>query len=271
VGQARHVGAATQGQRRFSESTASLAEPLPFLLPAHRESLRAHPAQRSIADAAQCDWSASVKRPGVTWTLGVADGLVAASRVEGSDEDLAALVSFAATQLIGLPAREAREHGASRTELALRGLGGAIPVKGILLPKRAGTGLAELQSMLDEWTLTHDKKFGATKGLNEFERAPQATWAGMGADERISRVRDIVAKTSTRMGLDADAVQLLAIEKEILVHLSQPDVAGSGAKGRVLMAVERALRIELDPALVVTTEERRDGNKLRRLTVAKEA
>jgi hypothetical protein len=239
-------------------------------VPGHLDTLRANPAGPSAGDLAGCTWRASLARGGVTWTLGVRDGVIAGSHVEGAT-DLLALASFAATQLVGLPVREAREHGAARTELALRGLGGEVPVKGVFLPRRAGTGFSDLQAILDEWASAYDAHHGAATGLNEYDVAPGAAWARMGADEQLLRARDVVARTAAELGLAPDAVQVIAIERDVVVQLTQPDVTGSGAKGRVLMAVERALRRELEPALVVTTEERRDGNKLRRLTVAKEA
>lgn len=253
---------------------ASIELDLPFLSPEHLPALNAAKVAAAVGDARDGDWLGATTRDDATWRVGVRQGKVASASVQAEASarpEWVRFLSFAGQALLGLPLREARDHGAGHVELALRGRGPKVPVKGIWLPSRAGTAFRTLQELLDELAKAHAEDFGAPKGWNEWLSPPGRAWQFMNADERLTKVRAVVAKVARTHGLEPEAVPVRGIAQEILVHVAHPDVAGSGAKGQVLMSVERALRDELDPALVVTTDERPDGNKLRRLTVSKES
>jgi len=215
-------------------------------------------------------WCSVAERGGVRWAVGVSSsGALVASEVTGKG-DLARLARCTASLLVGLNLRELRDHGVAHTELALRGRSTAGGAPGIFLPRQGGTLFGELQDLLDElwrrWTLDQ----GNPLGLNEWDRQPSAEWLGLSERAQRDRLQSVVDRTVVGLGLSANAVPVLGMDQGFLVLCAHPPVDGSGPKGGVLMAIERALRDSIDPALVVTTEERKDGNKLRRLTVAGE-
>ncbi|MBC8072706.1 MAG: hypothetical protein IAG13_30580 [Deltaproteobacteria bacterium] len=161
-----------------------------------------------------------------------------------------------------LPIIEAADHGVLRLEHTLRT--GAPPVPGIVTPKAAAEIFDRPHALLRDALASYRAATGYAELTSSHDGGPSAQWRARASDERHAAIAGCVASFIATRDLPADAFRLVAIEFDVrLVFRAAPNPE----LPRLTMALERAIRHDLDPRLEVYLEEIRDRNKLRRLAI----
>lgn len=99
---------------------------------------------------------------------------------------------------------------------------------------------------------------------------PDDAWLDAGADFRLSRVSDAIAGFCDTHGMPADAVLPIGILDDlsgwpVRVVVACSDAVPASDRSSLIRSLERILKEQIEPALTVLYEARRDGNKIRRL------
>lgn len=194
------------------------------------------------------------------------ENVSAAGFVCERDADAANLLEAYCRSVIGLPIREAFEHGPSRLLGKAKADGAAGQVMGILLPANAGHPF----DLLARLTGTLASGFGADKSRNEYHHPPAEGWLALGDDGREDRLRSEIEAFLADVGQPGDVIQLDMLENDLDGHPVRVTVDfGFGldpaAKPGMVRSLEGRLKSAIDRSLQVYVVERRDESKLRRL------
>lgn len=99
---------------------------------------------------------------------------------------------------------------------------------------------------------------------------PDDSWLDAAADSRLSRVSDAIAGFCDAQGIPADAVFPIGILDDlsgwpVRVVVACSETVPASDRSSLIRSLERILKEQIEPALTVLYEARRDGNKIRRL------
>jgi hypothetical protein len=162
----------------------------------------------------------------------------------------------------GLPLIEAADHAVIRLEHTLRD--GAAPVPGIVTPRAAASAFDRPLALLRDALASYRAATGYAELTSSHDAGPSAAWRALDRDARHRVIGELVADFIAGHGLPADAFALVGIEFDVrLVFRAAPNLE----LPRLTMALERAIRDDIDERLEVYLEEIRDRNKLRRLAI----
>jgi hypothetical protein len=236
------------------------------------------------AEGALADWLASFAIARRHAELPKGDGLVLAERdgvslglladaeeiVIGAgyradaDPDAASLLEAYCRSVIGLPLREAAEHGATRLLGTARAAGAVGAGDGILLPANAEDPFPLLQELcMKLWD-------AGTEDPNEFHQSPSADWLALSDDQRIASLKAAIGAFLSAEGQPGDVVQLAALEHDldgfpVRVTVDFGFGLDPALKPDIVRRLESNLKSGIDRSLQVYVVERRDESKLRRL------
>lgn len=212
------------------------------------------------------DGLVTAERDGITLALTAdADGIVTgAGYLSESNVDAGRLLEAFCRSVIGLPLREATEHGPTRLLGTARAEGAVGRGTGILLPANASHPFPLLQE------LCMSIADAGNEDPNEFHHSPAADWLALSGDHRANATKAAIAAFLSAEGQPGDIVQLAALENDLDGHPVRVIVDfGFGVDPKVkpdmVRRLEGALKSSLDRSLQVYVVERRDENKLRRL------
>lgn len=206
---------------------------------------------------------------GVTLTvcLNPANKVIRAARFQaGKDETI--LEVFCRT-IDGMPLEEAAAYGA---DYALHHLTGSLDrpsdvgiLRAAALLPALGTAQAILRGIRNEAR--------AEPGMASIYRARfldvPAAWRELPAEDRLERIREILASHLAELGVAADLLRADRLEDDIRgrpvrVTLTHAKGADTSALPGIMRALEKRLRQKAAPWLELYAEERVDRNALRR-------
>lgn len=212
------------------------------------------------------DGLVTAERDAVTLALTAdADGIVTGAGYRSeSDPDTACLLEAYCRSVIGLPIREAIEHGPARLLGAARAAGAVGRGTGILLPANASHPFPLLQELCMSVGAADDED------PNEFHHSPAADWLALSDEQRKGALKAAIATFLSSEGQPGDTVLLAALENDLDGHPVRVIVdfgfgVDAKAKPDMVRRLEGALKSGLDRSLQIYVVERRDENKLRRL------
>lgn len=200
----------------------------------------------------------------VTLSLAVdrASNIVHASFAGAADRLEVGVLEALCTIIEGLPLVEAADHGVIRLERMLRE--GEAPVPGIATPRAVASAFDRPQALLRD-ALAHGRALlDLAERTSSFDAGPGARWRSLDAAGRADAIATAVASFTTTNALPADTFSLVAVEHDIRLVFR---AASTPELPRLVMALERMIRADIDPRLEVYLEEIRDRNKLRRLAI----
>jgi hypothetical protein len=173
-----------------------------------------------------------------------------------------ALLDLFCALITGLPLLEATHHGLLRLEASLRDPAAPPPLPGIILPLAAHPRFALPAALIAGALAAYRAATGYAELRAPYHLAPGPRWQAASATDRRDQIERVLGTVR-----DADGVTLAAIEHDVRIVLDLPDDVTSAARQTILMRIERALKIAVDPRLEVYAQDRKDRNKLRRLAV----
>lgn len=166
--------------------------------------------------------------------------------------------------LVGLPVQEAGDHAALRLERTLRA-DGQRPVPGIVLPENADAVFVRPMRLVRDVAAAYAAYSGYAPGRNTFTSRPSAEWLSLPRDDKMRRLGQAIDDATESVGLRPGDVAVMDIEHHVRVTLAFAENVDVAIKPRSIMALERTLRGNLEPALQLFSIELNDANKLRRL------
>jgi len=171
----------------------------------------------------------------------------------------------------GLPSQEVADHVGLNVIGSLVDEDSAVPVPGILLPANAGTvfaiapGLA--RDILNQYLTAKRRE----PEVNFYYATPSPEWQALGAPQRVQAVDVKLRGFLQSDGLYPDDMILLRVERNrngyhVRCVLDFSDRIAVGDKPRLLRALERTLRRDVEAQLEVLAAKAQDTSPLRRLT-----
>lgn len=160
--------------------------------------------------------------------------------------------------LEGRPVQENSDHAVLRLERQLRDRAAAPPVPGIVTPDNADPALAALQRLVREVMASYRRQTASASSVNGYDEPAAADWRVLSPDQRLERVRDVVARHAEGAGVE---VVRLEGDQRIVVQS-----IGSGEPLTLphrLLAIEAALRDTVERTLQVYLQPRIDENRPR--------
>lgn len=170
----------------------------------------------------------------------------------------------------GLPLVEAADHGASRLEYTWRDRSRRPACAGIVTPRSAGSEFVLAHALVRAALQAYRDATGYAEPYSSFDAGVAPRWRALDAAGRRTAITRCCDAFAAARELQPGAFELVAIEFDVrLVLRADASLAGAGLPALV-MALERAIRSEVDPRLEVYLEELRDRNKLRRLAIVED-
>ena len=165
----------------------------------------------------------------------------------------------------GLPLQEAADHGSIHALERIRGDSKAMPVKGILTPRSAGSAFSLSEHLIRDILAQHQAAIG-DKGTQNFWNPPlSASWRAKSADERLAVIQPLVSTFVADHGLNAGDLQVTEIEKARRIVVKFASGIRHEQKPILLMQLEQHIRRATGDRLEVYMEEMKDNNQIRRL------
>lgn len=169
---------------------------------------------------------------------------------------------------IGRPIRDVLDHGAERTEFGLRKNRAKRPVAGIVLPNNAHPVFGELQATLAALrSQCQAFEESWSQAYNEYDSGAGPTWNALSDEARSDKINALLLDFKARHADQVEALSLVRLLGGVRVHASLLSSATSEQKAVLVSRLEEELRDHLEPRLELFLEQKKDQNKLRRLSV----
>ncbi len=266
------------GAWRLEVSGIGAAHLLNHVAPAYRAALlaRLDAAQLRHASAihpAPGEDILSAQQGGITLsaTVPAGSGIISHAVHTGAAEPVPrAALDYLCDILSGLPVQEASDHAAHRLLARLAAPGAPRPVPGILLPDNADPLFALTLALTRGLAAAWRQRMGPATTENEFATAPCSAWAALPAPARAAAVASHLAAFAAQAGLPEHALQLSAMEPNLLGHEVRAVIAfaeglAAEAKPDLARRAERWLKSALDLHIELYVVELTDQNVIRRL------
>ncbi|MGB0683118.1 MAG: hypothetical protein ACPGOV_10440 [Magnetovibrionaceae bacterium] len=194
------------------------------------------------------------------------DGDIIAAGHERATGSLAAVLDQLSETIIGLPPQEAADHALIKTEVALRDVAERRAVNGIVTPGALGPVFAQAEALLRGAAKRWRAATATPWPDNEYDPGPGADWLALSDFERRSALAEAMMATTESHGLDAEDIQITAIEFDVRVVLAFGGSLAKADRQALLMTLERDVKARVDNRLELYMEELTDQNTIRRLS-----
>ncbi|GLR80777.1 hypothetical protein HUE56_00805 (plasmid) [Azospirillum oryzae] len=181
-----------------------------------------------------------------------------------------AILDALCSAILDTPVDDAADHGAIRAMASLHAVELTRPVAGVLHPVNADPAFVPVVRMAHAIRDDYWARMNLPPRYNEFDQLPSASWLGLDAAERMSRISAAIAAFLTEAGLTEGDIRLLRIDDDlhgqpVRILVTFGNGVAPKEKPPAMRALERALKRGVDQSLQLYHEQLKDQNAIRRL------
>lgn len=194
--------------------------------------------------------------------------VIACGHQESQDTESKASLEVFCQEAKGRPIREVLDHGVERTEFQLRKARELRPISGIVLPNNAHSAFGKLKELVTALRPQCQRfEQSWSESYNEYDAGAGPRWRSLDEKSRTREVNRVFSEFQARHQSQIQALSLVRIVGDVRIHASLSTNTRSDQNAVFVARIEEELRDQLDSRLEVFLEQKRDQNKLRRLSV----
>jgi len=168
--------------------------------------------------------------------------------------------------LVDRPIQDCAEHATIYLEHRLRDTAHPHAVPGVLHPDTIDPAFRLCTRLVRDAAGAYCADTGYAFGENMYDPPPSTAWKALSRVEKRGRVEAALADILSNLGLSSADVALISVGDDNRVSLDCLGDAPRPVNGHLLMRIEAGLKVKVEETLCVYTIERKDLNKIRRLS-----